>query len=175
MPYLSTLGIHYEKIYKRENTVVYRYAILSTVGVQTKPKLNWLQRSVPEGLVADSAWLETHGYSRALRNKYVLHGWLEQVARGVYRRPAPKLPGEDGQQKLRWQPVVISLQTLLGYPYTVGGRTALELQGFAHYLSSGRSPEVHLYGTGKPPGWVSKLSLDTRLVFHNAEKLFMKT
>ncbi len=145
------------------------------MGIQTKPKLNWLQRSVPEGLVADSAWLEKHGYSRALRNKYVLHGWLEQVARGVYRRPAPKLPGEDGQQKLRWQPVVISLQTLLGYPYTVGGRTALELQGFAHYLSSGRYREVHLYGTGKPPGWVSKLRLDTRLVFHNAEKLFMKT
>ncbi len=97
------------------------------------------------------------------------------MARGVYRRPAPKLPGEDGQQKLRWQPVVISLQTLLGYPHAVGGRTALELQGFAHYLSSGRSREVHLYGTGKPPGWVSKLRLDTRLVFHNAEKLFMKT
>jgi len=148
---------------------------LSTVGIQTKPKLNWLQRSVPEGLVADSAWLEKHGYSRALRNKYVLHGWLEQVARGVYRRPAPKLTGEDGQQKLRWQPVVISLQTLLGYPYIVGGRTALELQGFAHYLPSERSREVHLYGTGKPPGWVSKLRLDTRLVFHNAEKLFMKT
>jgi hypothetical protein len=142
------------------------------VGIQNKPKLNWLQRSVPEGLVADSAWLEKHGYSRALRNKYVLHGWLEQVARGVYRRPAPKLPGEDGQQKLRWQPVVISLQTLLGYSYTVGGRTALELQGFAHYLSSGSSREVHLYGTGKLPGWVSKLKLDTRLVFHNSEKLF---
>lgn len=145
------------------------------MGIQTKTKLNWLQRSVPEGFVADSAWLEKHGYSRALRNKYVLHGWLEQVARGVYRRPAPKLPGEDGQQKLHWQPVVISLQTLLGYPYGVGGRTALELQGFAHYLSSGHSREVHLYGTGKPPGWVSKLRLDTRLVFHNAEKLFMKT
>lgn len=152
--------------------MVYRYAILSTLGIQHKEKLNRLQRSLPEGLVADSAWLEKHGYSRALRKKYVSHGWLEQVARGAYRRPTPKLPGEDKRQKLRWQPVVVSLQTLLGYPYTVGGRTALELQGFAHYLSSGRSREVHLYGTGKLPGWVSKLELDTRLVFHNAEKLF---
>jgi len=68
--------------------------------------------------------------------------------------------------------VVISLQTLLGCPFTVGGRTALELQGFAHYLSSGRRREVHLYGTGKPPGWVFKLKLENRFVFHNAEKLF---
>jgi len=68
--------------------------------------------------------------------------------------------------------VVISLQTLLGCPFTVGGRTALELQGFAHYLSSGRRREVDLYGTGKPPGWVFKLKLENRFVFHNAEKLF---
>ena len=68
--------------------------------------------------------------------------------------------------------MVISLQTLLGCPFTVGGRTALELQGFAHYLSSGRRREVHLYGTGKPPGWVFKLKLENRFVFHNAEKLF---
>lgn len=145
------------------------------MGIQNKEKLNWLQRSLPEGLVADSSWFESHGYSRSLRNKYVAHGWLEQVARAVYRRPAPKMPGEPGQQTLRWEPVVISLQTLLGYAYTVGGRTALELQGFAHYLSSGRSREVHLYGTGRPPGWMFKLKLDSRFVFHNAEKLFKKT
>jgi hypothetical protein len=135
--------------------------------------LNWLQRSLPEGLVADAAWLEKHGYSRSLRNKYVAHGWLDQVARGVYRRPAPKLQKEAGQEGLRWQAVAISLQTLLGCPYTVGGRTALELQGFAHYLS-GHPREIHFYGTGKPPGWVTKLKLENRFVFHNAERLFRR-
>jgi hypothetical protein len=142
------------------------------VGERNQDKLNWLQRSLPEGLVADAAWLEKRGYSRGLRNKYVAHGWLDQVARGVYRRPAPKLQAEAGQESLRWQPVVISLQTLLGCPYTVGGRTALELQGFAHYLSSGHHREIHLYGTGKPPGWVFKLKLEDRFVFHNADRLF---
>jgi hypothetical protein len=143
------------------------------VGKQNQDKLNLLQRSLPEGLVADAAWLEKHGYSRSLRNKYVAHAWLDQVARGVYRRPAPKLQGEAGQESLRWQPVVISLQMLLGRPYTVGGRTALELQGFAHYLS-GRHREVHLYGTGKPPGWVTKLKLENPFVFHNADRLFTR-
>jgi hypothetical protein len=58
-------------------------------------------------------------------------------------------------------------------PYTVGGRTALELQGFAHYLSE-RQREIHLYGTGKPPGWVLKLKLENRFVFHNADRLFKR-
>jgi len=143
------------------------------MGIQHQNKLNWLQRALPEGLVADSAWLERHGYSRSLRQKYVAHGWLDQMARGVYRRPVPKPPANAGHKALRWQPVVISLQTLLDCPFAVGGRTALELQGFAHYLSSsGHQREVHLYGPGKPPGWVFKLELDNPFVFHNAEKLF---
>jgi hypothetical protein len=53
--------------------------------MQRHTKLNSLQRTLPDGLVVDAAWLEKHGYSRALRNKYVAHGWLDQVARGVYR------------------------------------------------------------------------------------------
>jgi hypothetical protein len=142
------------------------------VGEQNRDKLNWLQRSLPEGFVVDAGWLEKHGYSRSLRNKYVAHGWLDQLVRGVYRRPPPKPPSDAGHETLRWQPVVISLQTLLGCPFTVGGRAALELQGFAHYLSSGHQREIHLYGSGKPPGWVFKLNLETRFVFHNAEKLF---
>jgi hypothetical protein len=142
------------------------------MGGQNKDKLNSLQRSLPEGLVADAAWLEQRSYSRSLRNKYVAHGWLDQVARGVYRRPTPRGQAEAGQEGLRWQAVVISLQMLLGCPYTVGGRTALELQGFAHYLSPGRPREIHLYGTGKPPSWVFKLKLENRFVFHNAGRLF---
>jgi hypothetical protein len=123
------------------------------VGLQHQEKLNWLQRSLPEGLIVDSSWLEKHGYSRSLRHKYVAHGWLDQVARRVYRRPVPKSPTDGGHEDLRWQPVVISLQTLLGYPFTVGGRTALELQGFGHYLTSREHlREIHLYGTGNPPG-----------------------
>jgi hypothetical protein len=73
---------------------------------------------------------------------------------------------------LRWQHVVISLQTLLNCPVVVGGRTALELQGFAHYLSVTGPREIHLYGDEPLPKWVAKLKLETRFVFHNAKKLF---
>jgi hypothetical protein len=139
---------------------------------QIQWKLNWLQHNLPEGLVVDSAWLQGRGYSSALRSKYASRGWLEQVARGVYRRPQAPLPAPREGEGLRWQNVVISLQMVLECPVIVGGRTALELQGFAHYLSLTGPREVHLYGDAPLPTWVGKLKLDTKFVFHNAKKLF---
>lgn len=126
-------------------------------------KLNQLDHSLPEGLLVDGAWLTKHGYSRSLQTQYVGAGWLEQPARGVYRRP---------RGTLSWQQAVISLQTIIGTnPLTVGGRTALELQGFAHYLSQSIR-EIHLYGSKAPPGWLLKLPLHARFVFHNSRALF---
>jgi hypothetical protein len=142
------------------------------MGTQTKEKLNWLQRHLPEGLVVDAAWLERHGYSRGLRKKYVTGGWLKQAARSVYLRPSAQLSKSGEDEGLRWQHVVISLQTLFELPLIVGGRTALELQGYAHYLSATGAREVHLYGDIPPPAWLNRLSLDTKFIFHNAKKLF---
>lgn len=143
---------------------------------QRTNKLNQLQRLLPEGLVVDAAWLEAKGYSRALRSRYVAHGWLTALARGVYWRP-PHKPGKPAEaEQVRWRNVVVSLQTLLletgEWPVVVGGRTALELHGFAHYLASSGPREIHLYGDGKPPGWLFKLELDCRFLYHNAKRLF---
>lgn len=129
---------------------------------QNGGKLNRLAHHLPEGLLVDAAWLSKKGYSSSLRSQYVAAGWLEQPARQVYRRPGGSL---------RWQQVVISLQTLLGYSLTLGGRTALELQGYAHYLAH-ETREVHLYGPKHPPTWLNKLRLDVRFLYHNSQKLF---
>jgi hypothetical protein len=129
---------------------------------QSSGKLNWLERHLPEGLVVDARWLTRHGFSTSLRSHYVAAGWLEQPVRGIYRRP---------RGSLSWQQVVISLQGLLGYPLLVGGRTALELHGYAHYLPRDLK-EVHLYGAKAPPGWLSKLVIGTRFVSHNDRRLF---
>lgn len=143
------------------------------MGIQTDRKLNRLQRCLPEGLVVDAAWLERRGYSRALRAKYVKSGWLDPLARGVYRRPPAKLRATGAAQRLQWQHVVISLQGLMNQPVAVGGRTALELQGFGHYLrAAGAAREVHVYRNRKLPGWVARLPMDTRFVSHNAARLF---
>jgi Transcriptional regulator, AbiEi antitoxin, Type IV TA system/Transcriptional regulator, AbiEi antitoxin N-terminal domain len=131
---------------------------------QKRRPLNRLERELPEGILVDTGWLKRHGYSRQLLNHYVHAGWLEQPARGVYRRP---------RGSLTWQQLVISLQAFLDYPLAVGGRTALELQGYAHYLSH-RQSEVHLYGPKPPPTWLKKLRLEVRFEYHNDHRLFRK-
>jgi hypothetical protein len=129
---------------------------------QRNKRLNWLERHLPEGLLVDARWLTRHGYSTSLRSQYVAAGWLKQPTRGVYCR---------ARGALSWQQVVISLQALLEYPLLVGGRTALEWQGYAHYLSR-ELKEVHLYGPKPPPRWLYKLPLRLRFVHHNDRKLF---
>jgi Transcriptional regulator, AbiEi antitoxin, Type IV TA system/Transcriptional regulator, AbiEi antitoxin N-terminal domain len=127
--------------------------------------LNRLEHEVPEGILVDAAWLKKRGYSRQLLSHYVTAGWLTQPTRGVYCRP---------RGSLSWQQVVISLQAVLDYPLLVGGRTALELQGYAHYLPH-EQKEVHLYGPKPAPRWLDKLPLTTRFVYHNDRKLFRTT
>ena len=137
-----------------------------------RSKLNILQILLPEGLLADAAWFVRRGYPSSLRNRYLASGWLQQVTRGVFRRPLYKPGREDEQVPLRWQHVVISLQMILERPIVVGGRTALELRGFSHYTSRSGPREIHLYGDEPAPGWLKKLPLETPFVCHNARKLF---
>lgn len=126
-------------------------------------KINQLEKLLPEGLVVDAAWLSEKGFATNLRHHYVATARLEQPARRVYRRP---------YGTLSWQQVVISLQTLLlRNPLTVGGRTALDLQGFTHFLK-GSETEVHLYGPKPPPTWLHNLPLKVRFVYHNDRKTF---
>lgn len=134
--------------------------------------LNQLHRLLPEGLVGDAAWFSRMGYPSSLRSRYVASGWLQPVARGVFRRPLHKPGLEDAMAPLRWQQIVVSLQMVMERPIVVGGRTALELHGFAHYLSSEGPREIHLYGDERAPGWLNKLPIATPFVFHNARKLF---
>ncbi len=129
---------------------------------QNDKKLNLLERDLPEGLLVDASWLQKRGYSTSLRSQYVTAGWLQQPVRRVYRRP---------RGSLDWQQVVISLQTLLGYPLVVGGRTAIELQGYGHYLAH-QTNEVHLYGSKPPAGWLKNLKVGVRFLYHNDLKLF---
>jgi hypothetical protein len=131
------------------------------VGQNDRP-LNRLGDELPEGVLVHTAWLREHGYSRQLLSHYVSAGWLDQPARGVYRRP---------RGPLTWQQLVVSLQTFLDYPLAVGGRTALELLGYAHYLSRKES-QVHLYGPKSPPGWLNNLKLDLQFKYHSDRRLF---
>ncbi len=131
---------------------------------QRGQKLNQLLHDLPEGLIVDSVWLSERGYAGNLRSHYVEKNWLEQLTRSVYQRPR--------RGELKWQQVVISLQTILDYsPLVVGGGTALEVLGYSHYVSQ-KQNEIHLYGPKQPPAWINKLPLEQKFIYHSNKKLF---
>jgi len=131
-------------------------------------KLNQLQTLLPAGVLVDAEWLQARGYSRSLIAKYVKSGWLEQPTRGAYRRAGSAPVRETAP----WPMVVLSLQQLRPPLFALGGRTALELQGYGHYLTPQGVSEVHLYGASTPPVWARRL-LEPQLVFHRS-RLFVE-
>jgi hypothetical protein len=139
-------------------------AIMCVMNTQKTPRLNSLLRRLPEGFIADSAWLQEQGLSRSSIRDYAARGWLEQVAPRIYRRP---LGAADAP--LRWDIVVLSLQEVMGRSLHLGGRTALTLAGFAHYLEPAGPQTIHLYGDAPP--WLGRLSATARFAVH-ASRLF---
>jgi len=131
---------------------------------QKGTKLKWLLETVLPGRLVDTPTLERHGVTRMLAHKYIDSGWLEPVVRGLYRRPQSDSTGED------WQLVVRSLQHVMDYPSVIGGRTALEAQGFAHYLPMRGEQVIHLHGDGHPT-WLKRLDSAERFRLHGT-KLF---
>lgn len=129
---------------------------------QTQASINRLAKHLPEGLLVDAAWLSEQGYSTSLRSQYVATGWLEQPARRVYQWP---------RGELSWQQIVISLQTLLARDLVVGGRTALEMHGFAHYLPRSTTA-IFLYGPERPPTWLKSLQAGIDFHFRKDQRLF---
>lgn len=101
----------------------------------------------------DEAWL----FDKSAQ--LICLGWLVQPSRGTFKRPLGTLT---------WQKAVISLQTLLARPLIVRGRTALQLQGFSHYIRAEGPTVVYLYGPDAPPGWLFKLPLNERFTFRKS-------
>jgi len=115
-----------------------------------------LAAELPEGLLVNNNWLNNKGFKRPLVDYYVRSGKLEAVVRGVYRRPGPPL---------KWQHVVYSLQAM-GFSVHVGGRSALDHQGLAHYLPLGHET-VHLYSEARLPGWLSLVDVGVAFTTHH--------
>ena len=127
------------------------------MGLQKEDKLNLLLRELPEGVAAPSAWLTAQGLPRQWVRKYVLSGRLISLGHGVFARPS---------SPVHWEGVVLGLQRLAEAPFHVGGVSALNRLGFAHYLPLGGEPEVHVWGNARVPSWVAAVKLPERLVFH---------
>ena len=131
--------------------------------------LNPLLTDLPEGVAVPSAWLTERGISPQLVRKYVASGWLTQLAHGAYARPA---------SPVEWQGVVLAVQRLARRPVHVGGLSALNLQGLAHYLPLGGEPCIHIWShreiVARFPAWVTAIKTQQTLILHG-QRLFEKT
>ena len=116
---------------------------------QNRSKLNQLFEFWPANTVAVYPWLQKQAISRQLVNAYKRGGWLKSVGRGAFVRL-----NED----VGWTSALYALQEQLHLPIHAGGKTALQLRGYAHFLSLGKRPQVFLFGSRmtKLPAWVQR-------------------
>lgn len=87
-------------------------------------KINQLISQWKRGIVYTQSYLSELGYYHDLVKTYKRSGWVDTIGRGAY-----KLANDS----VDWYGGLYALQQQLKLPVHVGGRTALELKGYAHY------------------------------------------
>lgn len=137
---------------------------------QKQPRLKFLLENVPPGFMVDTPWLRHRaGVNPKSIHEYVMHGWLERVIRGLYRRP---LPDESLANEDDWVIPLLSMQWIMGRDVHLGGESALSLAGYFHFLMLGQRRRVHVYGD--VPTWLERLPTQasfesrTRSLFGNS-------
>lgn len=124
-------------------------------------KINQILMNWNNGDVHGLEWLSNYGVDRKLAFKYCKSGYLEKVASGVYikanDRPNPYA-------------VIRYLQQELKLKLHVSGRTALEQQGHAHYLSLGDKSIIFLtsYESRVFPKWLKEYLGDFEINFNKS-------
>lgn len=96
------------------------------MGLEIKNKLNHLLSIWPDRTLMTSRFLSHLNYSYQLIQKYAKSGWIRKVGQGAYTKL---------NDVIQWPGGVAALQQQLNLPVHVGGITALELHGLAHFLS----------------------------------------
>ncbi len=133
------------------------------MNTQKTTKLNRLISNWQRGAVYTQSYLTQLGYYPDLVKSYRRNGWLEPVGAGAY-----KLPNDQ----VDWLGGLYAIQQQLQLPVHAGGRTALELKGYAHYGRLSKE-KCFLYGNSGShlPKWFSQHDWGVELYFR-ATNLF---
>jgi hypothetical protein len=129
-------------------------------------KIQRLALTTPRGLVMLSSWLVSQGYPYELQQRYKKSGWLKSVGTGAMLKAGDPfvLIG-----------AIATIQQQAGMNIHIGGRSALELSGNAHYLQTG-SPVITLFVEGKTslPVWFTNTQWDMKVQIYGCS-LFKNT
>ncbi|MEW8472044.1 MAG: type IV toxin-antitoxin system AbiEi family antitoxin [Candidatus Thiodiazotropha endolucinida] len=108
-------------------------------------KLNTLLRSHSFGAVLTSSWLTKQGYSLDLQKRYKKSRWFDSIGTGALVRHGDQVDYLGG---------VYALQAQLGLSVHPAAKTALSLQGKAHYLEfSPKTTQLFGYKEERLPLW----------------------
>jgi hypothetical protein len=112
-----------------------------------------------------SAWLEKQGVTPQLAARYKKTGWLTPLGRGAWIRAG---------KQVDWELAVYALQTQLNMQVYPAGKTALELQGRAHYIPMGENPPLYLSipAGERLPDWFTRQPFAANLITLNSTVLF---
>ncbi|HED06715.1 MAG TPA: hypothetical protein ENI57_01205 [Ignavibacteria bacterium] len=126
-------------------------------------KINQILQQLPSGVVFLSGWLKAQGCSYELQQRYRKSGWLTSIGQGAMVRSG---------QKLLISGAIYALQRQAGKQIHIGGRTALDMQGYAHYIEL-ESKETLLFAghDKKLPNWVKNNNWDTKPTLFNSSFL----
>ena len=115
------------------------------MNTENRTKINQLIQQWPRGTASTTSALFSMGFSNELLHSYKNSHWIQPLERGAYA-----LAGD----RVEWSGGVYALQHQLGLTVHPGGKTALELRGFSHYVAQS-STRVFLYGLRgeKLPAW----------------------
>lgn len=118
------------------------------MATKKQQKLNTLLRSQPSGVVLASSWLSSQGYSLDLQKQYRKSQWFDSIGTGALIRHEDQVDFLGG---------IYALQSQLGLSTHPAAKTALSLQGRAHYLEL-NSTRAQLFGssTENVPLWFKK-------------------
>lgn len=97
-----------------------------------KSKLKSLLENWPMHTIVTTSWLLDHGYTYSNIQKYVTSNWIQHAGSGsgAYKRP---------YDTISWEGAIYGLQQQHPKTFYVGGKSALEKHGAAHYITFGET------------------------------------
>lgn len=133
------------------------------MSLENEKKLNPLIADWPAGTIYATSWLKKSGISDQLLNRYKKSNWLSSVGPGALKRAG---------DEVTYQGAVYALQKQLDSSIHIGAKTALALQGKAHYLQLGNVTATLFGGSdAKLPAWFNKADWNVKTEYYSTSFL----
>lgn len=129
---------------------------------------NDLKKLLPMGEAASRSTLLKSGIKSYTLDNYLRSGKFKLLNKGVYCWK---------EQLPTWQGLIASLPSLTQQKVIVGGISALELQGYSHYLNVNAVQTIHLYSDSHIPQWIKALFISlqsVKIIWHSTGHLWAK-